>query len=550
VPVTFSFSCMQSFVGLAGFAAWRDAGGLTVADDLAAGAVQAYAKRKFGAYLQANVAEEALIAGNDLLPLIRTGQLATIQGTIEHLAGRYESDPQVRDRVDDAVRRILTLKARLYADLEPAVVNATPDVATMTMANGDDLDALAARTLTFIQPASVEAYRSAVSAPTVGQRILFVECWDDPTCATPNPTDAPSYPPLWPRGKLKELTGELFPGRVPEDAIETISFSQLGAVLRGAGDTDARASIEQADWIIFALLERAPTFFPDSDVVKDFLGRGPTLFDLRSKTVAVFAYNSPYHFDAGELRNVDLFIALYSKTEPSLRASLRALFHDPAFFRDAGSGGRLPVDYAFGDFVLYDLVQQTGADPSQTVQLAVEPEQPEASEEITVSLTRALSARNGFRVPNGAPVEFVFTLPDETTQEVAAATVDGLASATTTIAQGGDVSLTVRSGDLVWEAAEPIRVGAQAPPGAGSGGGSPVLLVVALSVGIPVVAVVAAAAGYVVYRRRAAAPDELADASIASEHAPARVPEGELQVDAATHRVFVNGTEVQPALWG
>ena len=96
-----------------------------------------------------------------------------------------------------------------------------------------------------------------------------------------------------------------------------------------------------ADWIVFALLERNPNSYPASEVIKDFLGRGPALFDLRSKSVVVIAYNSPYHLDAGELRNVDLFIALYSKIEPMLRMSLRVLYHDPSALREVGSG-RLP----------------------------------------------------------------------------------------------------------------------------------------------------------------------------------------------------------------
>jgi hypothetical protein len=92
--------------------------------------------------------------------------------------------------------------------------------------------------------------------------------------------------------------------------------------------------------------------------LKDFLGRGPSLFDLRSKKVVVFAYNSPYHLDAGELRNVDLFIALYSKIEPSLRVSLRVLFQDPTILRGAAGRGSLPVDYIYGDYALYDLDEQ------------------------------------------------------------------------------------------------------------------------------------------------------------------------------------------------
>ena len=185
------------------------------------------------------------------------------------------------------------------------------------------VETLAANSLTFIKPDSLEEFRNAVPAPSAGQRILFVECWADPTCSAPNPGNTPFYPVTWPRGKLEALTTEMFPGRVSD--MNTIGFSDLGGFLNGNGDDAVRTLVEEADWLVFAFLERDRSGFPDSEVLKQFLVSGPTVFDLQAK-VAVFAYNSPYHLDAGELSNVDLFIALYSKTEPSLRASLKALF--------------------------------------------------------------------------------------------------------------------------------------------------------------------------------------------------------------------------------
>ena len=301
--------------------------------------------------------------------------------------------------------------------------------------------------------------------------------------------------------------------------MQTIGFSQLGAVLRGSADGEVRRAVEEADWLVFAFLERDPARFPDSEVLKDFLGRGPALFDLRTKQVVVFAYSSPYHLDAGELRNVDLFVALYSKTEPSLRASLMALFHDPTFFRDAEGGGRMPVDYVFGDYVLYDVSEEVKADPSQTVQLAVRPEQPEAGQEFTVALVQPLSARNGHRVPNGTTVDFTFELPDGSVQDVAAFTSDGVATASLTISQPGNTLLTIVSGDLEWALDQPIEVEGEAAesaeaspaPGAQDGGGEgfPVLLVVSLVGGVPLAGASLAVVLYVGWRRRSAAQSTL-----------------------------------------
>ncbi len=126
-PVGFSSSCMQSFFSFPALSAWRTAGGLTVADDLAAGAVEAWAQEKFQTYPQGEVAFEALMGGNDVLPLIRPWQWQDLQATIDYIVARYEADPAVKARVDDAARRVLTLKSRLYGGLDPATITRMPD---------------------------------------------------------------------------------------------------------------------------------------------------------------------------------------------------------------------------------------------------------------------------------------------------------------------------------------------------------------------------------------------------------------------------------------
>ena len=559
-PVAFSPTCMQAFLGLPQFAAWRQASGLTIADDLAAGAVTAYAQEKFGTYRQGDVALEALMAGNDLLPLIRPWQWQEVQPTVDYLVSRYEADAKVKERVDDALRRVLTLKYRLYQGLDPAAITKAPEYSGRVgqADSSATVAAIAEKALTLIRPASVEELRRSVPVPGAGQRILFIECWDDPACSTPS--ELGDYPPLWPRGKLAGLVSEMFPGRIAAENLNTISFSELGGVLAGGGDERVRKAVQEADWLVFAFLERDPTHYPASEVLKDFLGRGRTLFDLRGKKVVVFAYNSPYHLDAGELRNVDLFVALYSKIEPSLRASLKLLFQDPTILRDEG-GGRLPVDYVYGDYVLYDLSEQVKADPSQALQLAVEPETPVAGQEFTVALTQPVLARNGYRVPNGTEVDFAFDLPDGSHREVSAVADSGLAEARLTSAQSGEVRVTVKSGDLAWSPDQPITVqrqggkaGGAAGAASGPGGGAPAVVLGVSVAGAVALAALATLVFYRLRRRRelAAAPEQAMPSGtgsvLATPPGAAALPEQELYLDTATHRVFVRGKEVAPPL--
>ena len=198
-----------------------------------------------------------------------------------------------------------------------------------------DVTSIAESAITLIKPSTSEELTQQMPVPNAGDHILFVECWDDPNCATPG--SDPSYPPLWPRGKLADLVGADVPRPRDESEPEHHQLQRSrrrARPARGTAPSSRRSTtpigLSSASW------SSTPTY-PASGVLKDFLGRGPTLFDLRSKKIVVFAYNSPYHLDAGELRNVDLFVAAYSKIEPSLRASLKVLFQDPTILRNGGA---------------------------------------------------------------------------------------------------------------------------------------------------------------------------------------------------------------------
>jgi beta-N-acetylhexosaminidase len=538
-PVTFDSSCMQAFVNLPGialpnFTAWRQAGGLTIADDLAAGAVLAYAQEEFGSYPQGEIAYRALMAGNDLLPLIQPWQYRALEPTVDYLVSRYEGEEAVRGRVDEAVRKAFALKYRLYQGLGPgAVTGATEHGGIVGQAeSAGKVTSIVEGALTFLRPGSLEEFRNTMPAPTASDRILFIESWDD------------YDPPLWPPGKLAALAMEVLPGRVSAENVETIRFGELASILEGRAD-EATAALEEADWLVFAFLELGDKF-PDRQLLKELLRR-PGL--VGEKRVVVFAYNTPYHLDAGEFRNVDLFVGLYSKVEPALRTSLKVLFQDPTIFRPAVGRGSLPVDYVYDDFVSYDLSEQVEPDPDQEINLERQPEQPVEGEEFTVSLAEPLLARNGHRVANGTPVEFAFELPDGTLQEVPTETADGVASAGPISSQSGEVQITIKSGDGEWfetitvepaEPPEPLNGGRDAVVGPTEGGdaGFPVVLVASLAGAAPLAAAAGALLLYRRSRRRRVMP---------KAPTPTQV-EPELRVDLATRRVSVGGKDVVPPL--
>ncbi|HXG41899.1 MAG TPA: glycoside hydrolase family 3 N-terminal domain-containing protein [Dehalococcoidia bacterium] len=545
-PITFSPSCLQSFFSLPQMASWRQAGGLIVADDLGSGAALAYARRKFGDYLHASVMEEALLAGNDLLALAAVWHLRDLPSTIAYLVSRYEGDPLVRQRVDDAVRRVLMVKARLYPGLDPQAVTAMPQG---SVGRADDralMDTLALRAVTFIRPAGLDEFRVRLPAPSVGQRVLFVECWDDPACSPPTRR----YPPYWPRGKLAALALEMYPGRVLPENLRSIGFSDLAGALRGQSP-QAMEALREADYIVLAYLERDPLEYPASEALKTFLRQVRSLPELRGKQVVVFAFGSPYHLDAGELFNLDLFVALYSKTEHHLRAAIKVLFHDPTVFAEAGRG-RLPVDYVVDSYALYRISEQAQADPDQTPQLRLRPDPPRPGEPLSVELATPLLARNGHRVPDGTPVTFTFVLPDGGNQRVQALTKEGVARAEIIVPQAGPVRVTVGSGPLLWTS-PPITVGDRGdhPSSTGpgvpdSGRGFPTVPVAS-----GVAALLLAAVGYLLSRRARPGlrPQTTAGpASPVGAPPPHPLPPSELTVDLAGRRVFIKGHELLPPL--
>lgn len=444
-PVTFDPGCMELFTNLAGLDPWRESGGLIMVDDIGAGAATSYAAKNHGSYQQGLLVLEALIAGADVVPLIRPSQWAGLPATVDYLAAHYDKNEKLRQRIDDAARAVLGLKARLYARLRPELVTGQPrpsgvvgqETATRTVESVVD------HGLTFIKPASIEEYRRDISRPPAGDNLLFVECWEDPSCAPPNATDSLTYPPFWPRGKLRSLARTMFT-ELDASNLSTISFSQLGSLLGGQAGDDVRKAVNDANWIVFALLERDPLpgRYPDSEVLKQFLQTGGEL--RKGKKVVVFAYNSPYHLDAGELTNVDAFAALYTKIEPALATSLNVLFR-PSLFSGQEARGSLPVDY---DDVQYDLSDRLLPDPSQTIQLDFAPPKPTAGEGLTVKLAELIKDKNGHPVVDGTEVVFTFDSSSGDQKPLTSVTEDGFAEVTLPSTPAGELEVGVEVGDL------------------------------------------------------------------------------------------------------
>ena len=88
--------------------------------------------------------------------------------------------------------------------------------------------------------------------------------------------------------------------------------------------SELKKLINNADWLIFAMLDVDSENEPDSTALKRFLSqRGE---EVREKNLAVFALNAPYFLDATEISKLTVYFGVSSKIQPFLEAAVRALF--------------------------------------------------------------------------------------------------------------------------------------------------------------------------------------------------------------------------------
>jgi len=456
---------LQSLMEQPEFARWRMVGGVLVSDALGAPALRRYKDPALKVFPHRQVALEAFLAGNDLLYLSQfalTGdyapQLANIKSTIEFFRERYMDDPGFRTRVDESLRRILRLKLRLMGDPETGgfrlhKVLVDSGLLSEVLGQGNlTVARIAQEAVTLISPSPSElAYRLPTS-PLPDERILVIT--DDRTwqeCIGCPPV------PYIPQDALEKIMLRLYgpeaSAQVSPEQIHSTTFSNMKVFLDDSQD-DPRyvkmaRQLEEADWIIFAMLDVQPGPYPESDAVKEFLRVRAD--SLRGKKLIVMAFNAPYYLDATEISKLTAYYGLYAKTPPFLEAAVRALF------REFSPSGAPPVDVVG---INYDLFRTLEPGPEQIISLL--PVGVEGKEQVeggtehiglkvgdTLRLaTSVIVDRNGHPVPDGTPVQFRFRYPaagvELPPQEVT--TVNGVAETSVKLERTGELVITASSG--------------------------------------------------------------------------------------------------------
>jgi beta-N-acetylhexosaminidase len=438
-PVSFDPQALQSLLAEPEFAPWHQNGGVIVSDALGVRAVQRFYDDTAQTFPHRRIAKDALVAGNDLLYLADfaldandwRAQYANMADTIVSFQTRYETDPAFRQRVDEALLRILELKLRLYGS-DFSLGNVLVDTDVNFSRGSNAVMRVAQNAVTLIAPSQAELAERMPGPPTASDDIVIFtdvrtarQCRD---CAPEAYIDQRSL-----EERLLALYGPESSNQIREEQIQSFTFADLAEFIAagpapiappapvpdGNDPTPAavqtpapfpaafavQSALQEAEWIIFAMLDVTPET-PNSLALKDFLAQRQDMF--RNSRVVVFAYNAPYFLDTTEISKLTAYYGVYSKIPAFIDTTARALFQEITV------RGAPPVDVRDTGYMLLEI---TRPDPDQVIEVGivrngvVEPPAVEAPLELQVGDNVRLRAgvivdHNGRPVPDGTPVQF------------------------------------------------------------------------------------------------------------------------------------------------
>jgi beta-N-acetylhexosaminidase len=439
-PISLDPEGMRAFMSLPQLEVWRRSG-LVVADALGVPALQSYYDPTRSTFPARQAAKDALLAGDDLLPIVLYArerdyngkQLPNMLDTIAYFRDEYRANPLFRQRADDAVRHILSAKLQLYPDLSPQSTQVdVAQASTMVGQRDSAMRGVIQDALTVISP---EGGRKLSSSPRSNDDILILGCFRG--CL---PGDTISETAI--QDTIVRLYGPAGSGQIDPAHVHTIQFDTLDALMSkrlSPGDSDEyRKMIADADWIVLGIVAYLPDAIPATGAYKRFL-RDPS-FDLRNKKLIAVAYSAPYYLDATEIGKLTAYLAVYSKVMPAVEVSVRALFGElPA-------RGLSPVSVPGMN---YDLASQLQPDPAQRIVLDVPSSQAWHEGDSLVVRAGPIYDRNGHLMRDGTVVDFsaqYHELGVALAPQVITPTQDGLAAAAFRLTLTGPLDLVAQSG--------------------------------------------------------------------------------------------------------
>jgi beta-N-acetylhexosaminidase len=449
-PISLHPQGLQQILAQPELVPWREGGGLLVSDSLGVPAVRRHYSPELDSFPHRQIALDAFLAGNDLLTLSRFSltdswedQMRNIEDTLLFFQARYEADDTFRARVDQSVRRILALKRRICPGFSLEACTSTKDMlANLGNSNGV-VAQIAQEAVTLLYPSQEELALRVPRPPRLDEDILiFTDAREIRECDACSPFYVLDPEAL--EDTILAMYGPDASGQVNPARVQSYTFADLGSFLE-SGSPNLEPVIRDAEWIVFGMLDYSPTAYPSSGALKQFL-RDWTVA-VQTQRIVVMAYQAPYYLDTTEVSKLTAYYGLYSKAEPFIDASVRALFleHVPE--------GQSPVTVAG---VGYDLAKQLSPDPDQVIAVDVAdkplpaggtpaPIKLEVGDPLRVR-TSVILDNNGRPVPDGTPVTFhSYYVQEQLERLVEAVTKDGVAEADITLELAGQIEIRATS---------------------------------------------------------------------------------------------------------
>jgi beta-N-acetylhexosaminidase len=238
-PISLDAQNLPTILALPEFAPWRNRGGLLVSQELGTPSIRKFYDPTLQTFPAKRIAQEAFLAGNDLLLLSRfdlndewTTQLANVEATVLFFRDKYESDPTFKSRVDVSVARILQHKLAVYGTFTPdsVLLREPPAWDALRNAGYPVVAKIAQEAVTLIYPGVDELSSRLPGPPLSDERILIVT---DDRRAQECAACVPFYllPPRALEDLMLKLYGPEATGQISDDQVNSLTFHQLKRLL-------------------------------------------------------------------------------------------------------------------------------------------------------------------------------------------------------------------------------------------------------------------------------------------------------------------------------
>jgi beta-N-acetylhexosaminidase len=456
-PVSLDPQALGLLTNLPGLVNWRENDGVLISDDLGNLAIRRFYDLTNQAFDPRRVTLNAFLAGNDILFVADFStsndpdSYSEAIRTLDFFAQKYREDAAFAQRVDESVHRILTLKFRLYSGFTLDNVLPNPEALQDIGQSSSVTFDVARSAATLLSPSQNDLDTTIPDPPNQNDRIVFiVDTRTGQQCKTCNPYPILSKQAM--QDAVVRLYGPQAGGLVSINNLSSYTFEDLLTLLDSKSEApDIERDLSRAHWIVMVpTSDLGPT--SSFEVLKRFLAERPDLF--QQKRLIVFSMTAPYYLDATNISKLTAYYALYSKTPPFIDTAAYLLFGE------LRATGAPPVSVPG---IGYNLNEALFPDPNLAIPLELDfpasqqvitgtttPE-PQPPPEFRVGDVIPLRAgaifdHNGNPVPDGTPVNFVFSYGGETTSvRQIAYTQNGLARTTYAVTTPGTLEISAES---------------------------------------------------------------------------------------------------------